>query len=48
MRADGCPYGCRAGNVQDVVGTRWTVCTVVGELTPEEINARMAAMMSDA
>lgn len=41
-------YGYRAATVEDVGGNRWTVCTVVEDLTPEEINARMAAMMSDA
>ena len=41
-------YGYRAGTVLDVGGNRWTVCTVVEHLTPEEINARMAAMMSDS
>lgn len=41
-------YGYRAGTVEDVGGNRWTVCTVVEQLTPEEINGRMAAMMSES
>ena len=41
-------YGYRAGTVEDVGGNRWTVCTVVEDLAPEEINTRMAAMISDS
>ena len=41
-------YGYRAGTVEDVGGNRWTVCTIIEDLTPEEINSRMAAMMSDS
>ena len=37
-------YGYRSGTVEDVGGNRWTICTVVEQLTPDEINARMAAM----
>lgn len=37
-------YGYRSATVQDAGGNRWTVCTVVEQLTPEEINQRMAAM----
>ena len=39
-------YGHRSATVLDVGGNRWTVCTVIEQLTPEEINARMAEMMS--
>ena len=41
-------YGYRSGTVQDTGGNRWTVCTVVEDLTPDEINQRMARMMSDS
>lgn len=37
-------YGYRSGTVADPGGNRWTICTVVEQLTPEEINQRMAAM----
>lgn len=37
-------YGYRSATVEDAGGNRWTICTVVEQLTPEEINQRMAAM----
>ena len=37
-------YGYRSATVLDTGGNRWTVCTIVEQLTPEEINQRMAAM----
>ncbi len=37
-------YGFRSGTVRDAGGNRWTICTVVEQLTPEEIEQRMAAM----
>ena len=41
-------YGYRSGTVEDAGGNRWTICTVVEQLTPEEINQRMAAMGGDS
>jgi PhnB protein len=38
-------YGYRSATVRDGSGNRWTICTVVEDLTPGEINKRMAAMM---
>ena len=37
-------YGYRSATVADAGGNRWTICTVVEQLTPEEIDKRMAAM----
>ena len=37
-------YGYRAATVRDVGGNSWTICTVVEQLTEDEINQRMAAM----
>ena len=40
-------YGYRSGTVRDVGGNRWTICAVVEQLTPEDIDER-AAKMADA
>jgi PhnB protein len=37
-------YGYRSACVKDVAGNRWTICAVIEELTPEEIQRRMASM----
>ncbi len=37
-------YGYRSATVRDPTGNRWTVCAVVEDLTPEQIEARMAEM----
>lgn len=39
-------YGYRSATVQDIGKNRWTICTVVEQLTEEEINKRMASMSS--
>lgn len=41
-------YGYRSATVRDVGGNRWTICTVVEQLTEEEIDQRMAAMNSES
>jgi len=37
-------YGDRAGSVRDPFGQRWTIMTHMEDLTPEEVEARMAAL----
>lgn len=37
-------YGDRAGSVRDPFGQRWSIMTHTEDLTPEEIEARMAAL----
>ena len=37
-------YGFRSATVRDAGGNSWTICTLVEQLTPEEIERRMAAM----
>ncbi len=37
-------YGYRSATVEDVGGNHWTICSVVEELTKEQIEQRMASM----
>ena len=37
-------YGYRSACVEDVGGNRWTICSVVEELTKDQIEQRMASM----
>ena len=37
-------YGYRSATVKDVGGNQWTICAVVEDLTPEQIQARMKEM----
>ena len=37
-------YGDRSGTVEDPFGHKWTIATHVEDVTPEEIERRMAAM----
>jgi PhnB protein len=38
-------YGYRSATVADAGGNKWTICTIVEQLTKQEIEKRMAAMM---
>ena len=38
-------YGYRAATVKDVGGNRWTICTVIELVPPDEAKRRMAEMM---
>jgi uncharacterized glyoxalase superfamily protein PhnB len=37
-------YGYRSGTLQDVGGNLWTICAVIEQLSPEEIQKRMERM----
>ena len=39
-------YGDRSGTLLDPFGIMWTIATHIEDVTPEEVNRRMAAMMS--
>jgi PhnB protein len=41
-------YGDRAGSLKDPFGHQWTIATHQEDLTPEELNRRMAATMGQA
>ena len=40
-------YGDRSGTVVDPFGHKWTVCTHIEDLSPEEIQERMAQAMPE-
>ena len=40
-------YGDRSGTVVDPFGHKWTICTHIEDLTPEEIQKRMAEAMPE-
>ena len=40
-------YGDRSGTLKDPFGHRWTLATHVEDVAPDEINRRVAAMMSE-
>lgn len=39
-------YGDRSGTLTDPFGISWTIATHIEDVTPEEVNRRMAHMMS--
>src|SRR5262249_44456829 len=38
-------YGARSGTLRDPFGHQWTISTHIEDVTPEEMNRRMAAAM---
>jgi uncharacterized glyoxalase superfamily protein PhnB len=41
-------YGDRSGGVRDIFGNQWHIATHVEDVTPEEMDRRMAAMKATA